>query len=225
MKKFLISLISLTLIVPILSPLSAKAENLSPATDYQYQVIVNEETYNLDVSVQGNTQTIAVDDGNVTETIVHDMESDEIYANGEKVSRKTITSLEEIAGIERTQSNPNDNSITPYANEIGAGFGAIYVYEFTDYGEINFGSITTHAIIGILAAIFTKNLIVGGLAAVASAISGSITSERKTIYYKHNRYSRPDPNWPLLYKDYREEVWFYKYKTYTGLITKGTFYR
>lgn len=230
MKKFLSLLMALTLFLSIntLFLAEAKAEALP---DEQYQVTVDNQTYDVNIHIQDNLKTVTVDDGNTIETVVYDMENNKTYVNGEEISNELVTFFEEISEDKEFQSislQPDNPSLsekdTPilYSNDQGGGVGVSWIYEYTNNGSINLSSLTTAAIVGVLAAVFTKNVIVGGLAAVATAIAGAISSEKSTIYYKEVRYWQPDPNWPKLYKDYKSELTFYKYSTYTGFITSAT---
>lgn len=213
MKKCLSLIMALILFFSINSMVitEAKAEEFPVE---QLEITVEDVNYNLNIHTQDNLRTVIVDDGYTTETVVYDMKNKKTYVNGEEISSGVITSIEELPLIE--------NSIQTFAVDQGAGVGMTWRYEYTNYGYINLGSLTSAAIIGVLAAVFTKNVVVGGLAAIATAIAGSISSERKTIYYKEVRYWKPDYNWPKLYKDYKSELTFYKYAQYTGLITSKT---
>lgn len=191
----------------------AKAEELPVE---QFEVTVEDRSYDLNIHTQDNLKTVIVDDGNTIETVVYNMENKKIYVNGEEISSGVVTSIEELPGM--------NNSIQTFAADQGAGVGMTWMYEFTNLGYVNFGSLTTAAIVGVLAAVFTKNVVVGGLAAITTAIAGAVSSERKTVYYKQIRYWKPDPNWPKFYKDYKSELTFYKYAQYTGKITSKTIY-
>lgn len=217
MKKCLSLIMALILFFSInsmvIAEAKAKAEELPVE---QFEVTVEDVKYDLNIYTQDNLRTVIVDDENTIETVVYDMENKKIYVNGEEISSGVVTPIEELQRM--------DDSIQTFAADQGAGVGVTWMYEYTNRGYINFGSLATAAIVGVLAAVFTKNAIVGGLAAVATAITGAISSDRKTVYYTEVRYWKPDPNWPKLYKDYKSVLTFYKYAEYTGKITSKTIY-
>ena len=224
-KKFLSLIMALTLVLSINTFFltKVKADTLS---DEQYQVTVDNQMYNLNIHIQDNLKTVTVDDGSTIETVVYNMENSKIYINGEEISNTLVTFFEEIIEDEESFSlTPPDNlPSTSRANVPDAGWSNSWIYEYSNKGSINLSSLATAAIVGVLAAVFTKNVIVGGLAAVATAIAGAISSERSTIYYEEIRYWQPDYNWPKLFKDYKSVITFYKYSGYTGKITTKTIY-
>lgn len=232
MKKFLNLTALILLVIFTLNLPSANAEVSSNNKRFILTDSATKESFFVTINTDNGIKTVIVDDGNTTENIVYDTKKNEMFLNGEKLSDEIVNSLKKFAEIENEHTSINNhqsihlqnNNPTPLSVDQGAGFGTSWVYEFTDYGQINVSGLTKAALIGVLAAILTKNVIVGVLASIATAIFSSVSSERGSVYYKHIRYTKPHEQFPLLYKRYKEEVYFYKYSQYTGLIRHETIY-
>ncbi|MGE7694456.1 hypothetical protein ACQKNC_10085 [Lysinibacillus sp. NPDC094177] len=223
-KNFLSLIMALTLVLSINTFFLAKAKADTLSYE-QYQVTVDNQMYDLKIHLQDNLKTVTVDDGNTVETVVYNMENNKVYVDGEEISNTLVTFFEEIVEDEKSFSlSPPDNLPLNRAADQSAGWSNSWIYEYSNKGSINLSNLTTSVIVGVLAAIFTKNVIVGGLAAIATAIAGSISSEKSTVYYEELRYWKPDVNWPEFYKDYKSVITFYKYSRYTGKITTKTIY-
>jgi len=232
MKKLLNLTLLILLVFFNFSPPLAIAEVSTNNKNFILTDTANNEIFNVKININNAIKTVIVDDGYITENIVYDTIKNEMLLNGEKIPDEIVNSLKQFAEIEKEDTIINysqspllqNHRPVPLSIDQGAGIGSTWVYEFTNYGQINVTGLTKAALIGALAAILTKNVIVGVLASIATAIFSSVSSERGSVYYKHIRYTKPHEQFPLLYKRYKEEVYFYKYSQYTGLIRHEIIY-
>lgn len=205
----------------------ANADTLTLPND-QYQVTVDGVTYDVSTIIAGDFKTSTVTDGNTTDTVIHNSVTGVTYVNGEKVSNEFVNFIESVVETDDEESvsvEVKDDMLETFSNDQGGGVGVSWIYEYTNPGSFNLTSMTASIVIGVLAAVFTKNILVGILATIASSLIATMTTnEKKTIYYIEVRYWQPDYNWPLLYKDYKSDVTFYEYSTYKGYITSATIY-
>ncbi|MCE4044620.1 hypothetical protein [Lysinibacillus fusiformis] len=232
MKRFVTYALTAALTFSLISPAAANAQEVQHK-EVESESIVSYGTgalegYIFTTTTVDNQRTVVADNGVERNESTYDLETGDLYLDGELVDSDLRAFIDDIGNNlfeSEDVSNLNEFTISPFSNEQGAGFGGSeWKYEFTDPGSFSYASLTVGAIAAIIASIFTGGILVPLIAGVATAIVGSFTSTRGTVYYTWKRYTKPHWNWPVLLKEYKEEVSFYKDSNRYQLITSETFY-
>ncbi|KEK10873.1 hypothetical protein [Lysinibacillus fusiformis] len=248
MKKIITYGLTATLMLTSITPTIAQAEENSgvqqSVDSLENSIVETYGNYTIEATKNGNISKVLLNDGTKTDEVIHNSSNDEVYLNGEKISAETMEfinnlvkeTLENETIVIEEPSAPTfegvliggpvsgGSQIAPAAVIIDAGFGGSeWKYITTHEGSINVAgaTATTLAIaMGYVFALVGKK-IDGAVtfASIAAAILASISNSWTTVYYKRKHYTRPHPDWPLLFTQDLSEVHIYKDSAYKNKIT------
>ncbi|WP_421926770.1 hypothetical protein [Lysinibacillus capsici] len=192
----------------------------------------------------GDISKVLLNDGTKTDEVIHNASNGVVYLNGEEITAETMEYINNLVeevlrnetivieepsaptfeGILIGGPNSGNPQIAPAAVVVDAGFGGSeWKYIATHEGSFNVAgaTATTLAIaMGIVFSLAGKK-IDGAvtLTSIAAGILASISNSWTTVYYKRKHYTRPHPDWPLLYTQDLSEVHIYKDSAYKNKIT------
>lgn len=212
MKRTIISLATFGLIFSNLSPIVTSAnENEVITSDFNLES-------NVEVTQKNNTSYAVYYDGVTTYEAEYNKLTGEVYLNGRLISSEIFSDIEVSEKDFSLGSDTDNNMVSPFANEPGAGFGVTWVFQSSSVGSINLAGLSVGAVATVLASVFSKGKTITITAGLATVIASSISSSKGTVYYKWFTYTKPNKYFPSL-KDRKDEIHFYKNSNYTGYIT------
>ncbi|MFJ7668708.1 hypothetical protein ACIQXI_16545 [Lysinibacillus sp. NPDC097195] len=228
MKNSITYILIFTLLFSFLTPKYINAQKINNS---ESKVSIGSgvlEGYTFTTTMNDSKRSVLADNGVEKYEATYDLETGDLYLDGQLVPSELRSLVDEIGNSMVSESEGNINSFTirPFSVDQGAGFGGSqWKYEWTDNGSFSYTSLAVGALAGLVASIFTGGIVVPAIAGVVSAFVSALSSERGRIYYTWKRYTKPHWRWPVLYKEYKDEVWFYKDSNRYQLITSATFYR
>lgn len=216
MKNIFISVLSIPLAFSLCAPTSLAQEQES-----QQQPVLDVIKYgDHEIYLEKNEHeriTTLNNDGLVYEAKYNNL-TNKLVFNGEEVDSETLEGLKAILNseLENIDGNVSPTNITP-----GEGGNSGKRVESAKMGKLDLRLYDEAALAVQLMAIAPVNVAGAALASIAYHMISNW--ENDVLYYKWYRYSEPDKDWPLLYRNYTNELTLYSDSKYSKKINSYNF--